>query len=255
MILLMPAPVLEVAELAHTYPDGTKAVQGVSFSVEPGEIVVIIGLSGAGKSTILRCINGIVRPTKAKIRFLDEQVRWDYGYLLQLRRRIGFIFQNFNILEKLTVLTNVLLGRLGVQPAWAMPLYRFSQRDREVATAALAKVGLLKEWHKCAGELSGGQQQRVGVARALAQEPRLLLADEPVSSLDPLTADRVLGHFVRICREEELATVINLHAVPLARKYADRVLGVRDGRIVFEGKPSQLELTILQNIYGEEYDE
>lgn len=249
------APVLEVSELAHTYPDGTKAVRSASFRVEPGEILVIIGLSGAGKSTILRCINGIVRPTKARIHFLGEEVRWDYGYLLRLRRRIGFIFQNFNILGKLSVLTNVLLGRLGYQPAWAMPLYRFSQRDREVATAALAKVGLVREWHKRAGELSGGQQQRVGVARALAQEPRLLLADEPVSSLDPLTADQVLGHFVRICREQELATVINLHAVPLARKYADRVLGVRDGRIVFEGKPSQLELSVLRGIYGEEYDE
>lgn len=250
----MPAPILAVENLVHTYPDGTQAVRGVSFAVNPGEIVTIIGLSGAGKSTVLRCINGLVRPKGGSVHFRGQRVKHDQDSLRHLRRSIGMVFQHFNLIGNLSVLTNVLMGRLSYQPGWLQPLYRFPRRDRDLAAAALDKVGLLKEWHKRAGELSGGQQQRVGVARALAQEPELLLADEPVSSLDPLTADVVLGHFVRVVRSEKLAALMNLHTVELARKYSDRVIGVRDGLVVWEGLPAELTVPILKNIYGEEYD-
>ncbi len=245
---------LVVDNLAHTYPDGTKALRGVSLTLTRGEIVSVIGLSGAGKSTLLRCINGLVHPTGGSVEFDGQAVGWDAGSLRYLRRKIAMIFQHFNLIGNLSVLSNVLMGRLSYQSCWMQPLYSFSKRDREIAVTALDRVGLLNEWDKRASELSGGQQQRVGVARALAQEPRLLLADEPVSSLDPLTADTVLGHFVKIVRQEGLAALINLHAVELARKYSDRILGVREGRCVWQGPPDDLTTPVLKRIYGEEYD-
>jgi phosphonate transport system ATP-binding protein len=251
-ILGMPG-LLAIENLAHTYPDGTKALRGVSLTLEPGEIVSVIGLSGAGKSTMLRCINGLIHPTSGRVEFEGRAVKWDTSSLRRLRRKIAMIFQQFNLIGNLSVMSNVLMGRLGYQECWMQPLYRFAKRDREIAITALDKVGLLNEWHKKARELSGGQQQRVGVARALAQEPRLLLADEPVSSLDPLTADSVLGHFVKIVRQEGLAALMNLHAVELARKYSDRILGVREGLGVWNGKPAELTTTVLRNVYGEDY--
>jgi len=252
-ILDMPR-LLMVDNLAHTYPDGTRALRGVSLALNRGEILSIIGLSGAGKSTLLRCINGLVRPTEGSVEFDGRTVDWDAGSLRHLRRMIAMIFQHFNLIGNLSVLSNVLMGRLSYQSCLMQPFYSFSKRDREIAAAALDKIGLLNEWDKRASELSGGQQQRVGVARALAQEPRLLLADEPVSSLDPLTADTVLGHFVKIVRKEKLATLMNLHAVELARKYSDRILGVREGQCVWQGLPDELTTAVLKSIYGEEYD-
>lgn len=245
---------LVVDNLAHTYPDGTKALRGVSLTLSRGEIVSVIGLSGAGKSTLLRCINGLVRPTSGNVAFDGKAVAWDAGSMRHLRRKIAMIFQHFNLIGNLSVMSNVLMGRLSYQSCLMQPLYGFSRRDREIAVTALDKIGLLNEWDKRASELSGGQQQRVGVARALAQEPRLLLADEPVSSLDPLTADTVLGHFVKIVRQEKLATLMNLHAVELARKYSDRILGIREGRCVWQGLSSELTTSVLKSIYGEEYD-
>jgi phosphonate transport system ATP-binding protein len=249
----VPEALLTVDNIVHAYPDGTKALRGLSLSVAPGEIVSIIGLSGAGKSTLLRCINGLVRPQSGMVTFGGKQVAWDARSLRLLRRDIGMVFQHFNLISNLSVLTNVLLGRLGYQPSWMQPFYRFSAQDRDIAASAMEKVGMLREWHKRASELSGGQQQRVGVARALAQEPRLLLADEPVSSLDPLTADIVLGHFVEIVRGEKLAALMNLHTVELARKYSDRMVGVREGRAVWEGKPAEATTELLKSIYGDEY--
>ncbi len=251
-ILGMPG-LLAVENLTHTYPDGTKALSGVSLTLKPGEIVSVIGLSGAGKSTMLRCINGLIRPTSGRVEFEGQAVKWDTSSLRRLRRKIAMIFQHFNLIGNLSVLSNVLMGRLGYQACWMQALYRFAERDRQIAIAALDKMGLLNEWHKKARELSGGQQQRVGVARALAQEPKLLLADEPVSSLDPLTADTVLGHFVKIVRREGLAALMNLHAVELARKYSDRIIGVREGQGVWRGLPAELTTSVLRGIYGEEY--
>ena len=249
----MPEALLTAENIAHAYPDGTKALRGLTLSIAPGEIVSIIGLSGAGKSTLLRCINGLVRPQSGTVTFEGRVVSWDARSLRLLRRDIGMVFQHFNLIGNLSVLTNVLIGRLGYQPSWMQPFYRFTAQDKDIAAAALEKVGMLREWHKRASELSGGQQQRVGVARALAQEPKLLLADEPVSSLDPLTADIVLGHFVSIVRKEKLAALINLHTVELARKYSDRMVGVREGRAVWEGKPGEATVEILKSIYGDEY--
>ena len=252
-ILGMPV-LLEVNDLEHTYPDGTQALHKVSLTLARGEIVSVIGLSGAGKSTLLRCINGLVHPTAGSVEFNGHPVTWDAGSLRHLRREIAMIFQHFNLIGNLSVLSNVLMGRLSYQPGWLQPLYGFPKRDRELAVIALDKVGLLNEWDKRASELSGGQQQRVGVARALAQEPRLLLADEPVSSLDPLTADIVLGHFVNVVRQEGLAALMNLHAVELARRHSDRILGIREGQCVWRGLPGDLTANVLKRIYGEKYD-
>ena len=245
---------LAVNDLAHTYPDGTQALRKVSLALARGEIVSIIGLSGAGKSTLLRCINGLVRPTGGSIEFDGNRVTWDAGSLRNLRREIAMIFQHFNLIGNLSVLSNVLMGRLSYQPGWLQPLYGFPKHDRKIAAVALGKVGLLNEWDKRASELSGGQRQRVGVARALAQEPRLLHADEPVSSLDPLTADTVLGHFVQIVRQEGLVALMNLHAVELARKHSDRILGIREGQCVWQGLPDDLTAEVLKSVYGEDYD-
>lgn len=246
----MSNAVLEVSSLSHTYPDGTEAVREVSLAVFPAEIVGLIGPSGAGKSTILRCINRLIRPKSGKLHFLGKEVGGSYAELLFLRRKIGMIFQEFNLIPNLSVLMNVLLGRLSYQAFWRQAFCSFSRRDNEIALSALFKVGMLEFRRKKARELSGGQKQRVGIARALAQEPTLLLADEPVSNLDPLTAEQILEHFVNLCREANLAAIINLHSVELAKNFCDRIYGVSEGTIVFEGKPSELSPEVVSKIYS-----
>ena len=247
---------LEIRNLTKVYDDGTVALKNVSFDVAEGEFLVIIGLSGSGKSTLLRCINRLIDPTEGKIVWDGADVTAARSNELRLiRRRIGMIFQHFNLVKRSSVVTNVLAGRLGyVKPSSSL-LHRFPQEDRNRAYAALERVGITDQARKRADELSGGQQQRVGIARALMQDPRMILADEPVASLDPVLAHSILGHLERINQESHTTIICSLHYLDLVQRYATRVIGLRKGEVVYRGtKDEILRLTDreFKEIYGEE---
>jgi len=247
---------LEIKNLTKVYDDGTVALKDVSFTVEPGEFLVIIGLSGSGKSTLLRCINRLIDPTEGQILWDDQDITAaEADQLRQVRRQIGMIFQHFNLVKRSSVLINVLSGRLGyVRPVVSL-LQHFPSRDREMAWKALERVGITNQAHKQARELSGGQQQRVGIARALMQQPRMILADEPVASLDPVLAHSILGYLEELNKEEKITVLCSLHYLDLVQRYATRVIGLRDGRIVYRGSQEDIRgMTDEQfkEIYGEE---
>jgi phosphonate transport system ATP-binding protein len=243
--------VLEVAGLAKTYPTGDQALRGVSFTVDGNDAVFVIGPSGAGKSTLLRCLNRLVEPDGGTVR-LDgvEVTALDGAALRHTRRRMGMIFQEFNLVERLTVMENVLSGRLGYVSLWHAWRRRFPAADIEAAYRTLARVGLDGFENKRADELSGGQRQRVGIARALVQRPRILLVDEPTSSLDPRTSEAVMALITELAAEDGIPALVNIHDVPLARAFARRIIGLRDGRIVFDGPSSALDERALVDIYG-----
>ncbi len=247
---------LEVKNLTKVYDDGTVALRDVSFSVEQGEFLVVIGLSGSGKSTLLRCINRLIEPTEGQILWDGADVTAAQATeLRRVRRRIGMIFQHFNLVRRSSVLTNVLAGRLGYVQPWASLLHRFPGRDRELAWKALERVGIADQAHKQARELSGGQQQRVGIARALMQQPRMVLADEPVASLDPVLAHSILGYLEQLNQQEHVTVICSLHYLDLVQRYATRVIGLREGRLVYRGDRAQIRsMTDAQfkEIYGEE---
>lgn len=247
---------LQVEHLTKIYPDGTVALRDVSFEVEDGEFLVVIGLSGSGKSTLLRCINRLVEPTEGRIVWNGRDITAaDQTELRLIRREIGMIFQHFNLVKRSSVLTNVLAGRLGyTPPAWSL-INRFRREDYERARRALERVGIPDKVHNRADELSGGQQQRVGIARALMQEPKMILADEPVASLDPVLANSVLGYLERINQEDGVTIICSLHFLDLVQRYASKVIGLREGRIVFTGDSEdirQLSDERFKEIYGEE---
>jgi phosphonate transport system ATP-binding protein len=247
---------LQIENLTKIYDDGTRALTDVSFSVEEGEFLVVIGLSGSGKSTLLRCINRLVEPTSGRIIWNGRDITAaDQSELREIRREIGMIFQHFNLVKRSTVMTNVLSGRLGyTPPAWSL-INRFRKADKERAIQALKRVGIPDKANNRADELSGGQQQRVGIARALMQEPKMILADEPVASLDPVLAHSILGNLERINQEDKMTVICSLHFLDLVQRYATRVIGLRDGRIVFEGDSQdirQLSDERFKEIYGEE---
>jgi len=247
---------LEVQNLTKVYPDGTVALKDVSFTVQPGEFLVIIGLSGSGKSTLLRCINRLIDPTEGRILWDGVDVTAAEGEdLRRVRRQIGMVFQQFNLVKRSSVLTNVLAGRLGYTPTGASLLHRFSAADRELAAKALARVGISDQARKQARELSGGQQQRVGIARALMQQPRMILADEPVASLDPVLAHSILGHLEDLNREDGITILCSLHYLDLVQRYASRVIGLRAGRLVWRGTDEDIRRmndAEFKEIYGEE---
>jgi phosphonate transport system ATP-binding protein len=247
---------LEVRNLTKVYDDGTVALREVSFSVEQGEFLVIIGLSGSGKSTLLRCINRLIEPTEGQILWEGQDITAaDPEALRKIRRRIGMIFQQFNLVRRSSVLTNVLSGRLGyVRPGPSL-LHRFPARDREAAWKALKRVGLTDQARKQARELSGGQQQRVGIARALMQEPHMVLADEPVASLDPVLAHSILGYLEELNQQDRITVLCSLHYLDLVQRYATRVIGLRDGRVVYRGSRDNIRAMTdeqFKEIYGEE---
>lgn len=249
----MRGAAVRVEHLTKIYPDGTRALNDVSFSVSPGEFLIIIGLSGSGKSTLMRCINRLVEPTAGKI-FVDdvEVTALAPDALRRMRRQIGMIFQQFNLVKRSSVLTNVLAGRLGyIPPAWALSNY-FPRDLREQAQRHLATVGIPEKAHTRADQLSGGQQQRVGIARALMQDPKLILADEPVASLDPATSHSVLRYVEDLNRREGITVMCSLHFLSLARRYGTRLIALKGGEIVYEGQPADIDEIRFKEIFGEE---
>ena len=245
------ASVIRLENLSVTYPGGVEALRGVDLSVGKGEFVVIVGLSGAGKSTLLRVLNGLVPATSGSV-IIDgtEVVGASAATLRRVRARTGMIFQTFNLVHRTTVVNNVLMGRLSGVPPWRSTLGLWPAEDREAAMVALERVGIIEKAYVRASDLSGGQQQRVGIARALAQEPSLMLADEPVASLDPITSRQVMGDLLRINQELGITTVVNLHFLDLAREYARRLIGLRDGELVYDGDIAEVDEGTFQEIYG-----
>lgn len=247
---------LEIRNLTKIYEDGTLAVDNVSFTVPDGEFLVVIGLSGSGKSTLLRCINRLIDPTEGAIIWNGEDLAKLEGEdLRKARRRIGMVFQHFNLVDRSSVMTNALSGRLGYSRTWPTMLHRFSKEDREKAWSTLRRLNIEDQAHKLARELSGGQQQRVGIARALMQDPELMLADEPVASLDPVLAHSILQHLEDLNREDELTIICSLHYLDLVQRYATSVIGLRDGKLVYQGTKSEIKKMTdeeFKTIYGEE---
>lgn len=241
--------------VSKTYPNGVEALKNISLEIYEGEFVAIIGLSGAGKSTLLRLINKLIENTGGEVFFDGKSVTKAKGKeLINIRRQIGMIFQGFNIVKRMSVLSNVLSGRVAYHPTWKTILGLFPEEDKQIAYRALQRVDILEKVHSRASNLSGGQQQRVAIARALAQEPKMMLADEPVASLDPITTVQVMDYLKKINEEDGITTVANLHHVDLAWKYATRVVGVRDGEIVYDVQMDKMKKSVfyndLEKVYG-----
>jgi phosphonate transport system ATP-binding protein len=243
---------LVVEHLVKDYPGGIRALEDVSIEVRDGEFLVLIGLSGSGKSTLLRCINRLVEPSGGRILLDDVDITAaGPNELRKIRRSIGMIFQQFNLVKRSSVLTNVLTGRLGYVSQWQGLLAHFGEEDYRRALINLERVGLRERSHQRADRLSGGQQQRVAIARALMQEPKIMLADEPVASLDPATSHSVLKYLQQINREG-MTVICSLHFLSLARTYGTRVIALKAGRLMFDGKPSEIDADRFRSIYGEE---
>jgi phosphonate transport system ATP-binding protein len=242
-------PVLTLQDVAVTYANGVAALAPTSLSISRGRFLVLLGPSGAGKSTLLRCLNGLVRPVQGEVIAEDRgSIFKSHQALREHRRRTGMIFQQHHLIGRLSALQNVLMGRVAAHNALRsmLPLPR---TDRMVALRALERVGLLDRALDRADRLSGGQQQRVGIARAMAQQPEIILADEPVASLDPVAGEKILADLHRICREDGITAIVSLHQVDLARRFADRIIGLSSGRIIFDGSPAQLGASMIDEIY------
>jgi len=232
------------------------ALKDLSFSVQKGEFLVVIGLSGSGKSTLLRCINRLIEPTSGAIRLNNvDLTQLAAARMRRVRRGMGMIFQHFNLVNRSTVLTNVLTGRLGYTSTWRSMIGWFSPEDRALAMENLERVGLREKAYVRADELSGGQQQRVGIARALMQEPELLLVDEPVSALDPATSNSIMQYFEEVNREDGVTVLTSLHFLSLARRFGTRIIALKDGELVFDGLPSEIDNVRFKEIYGEDAEE
>jgi len=240
---------LKIKDLRKSYDGHLWAVDKVSLSVNEGDFVILLGLSGSGKSTLLRCINRLVEPTSGQINFLGSDVRSaSFSELRKIRRNIGMIFQQFNLVKNLSVLINVLSGRLG----YHSPFSPFTKQDKELAYQCLERVGLSDFAQRSVKQLSGGQQQRVAIARALMQKPKLVLADEPVASLDPATADSIMQYLGEINQKDGITVICSLHFLSLARKYGNRVYALKDGKCAFEGVPTDIDEQRFQEIYGQD---
>lgn len=244
---------LELKGLSKRYATGDLALNEVDLQVPAGQVLALIGPSGAGKSTLIRCINRLVEPSAGSVSLDGEDLSRLRGKKLKLaRRQIGMIFQSYALVDRLSVMENVLSGRLGYLGFWRSLLRKFDSADVQKACELLERVGLLEMLDKRGDALSGGQKQRVGIARALMQQPKLLLVDEPTASLDPKTSRQIMRLIVELCREQNLAVIINIHDVALAQQFVDRVVGLAAGQIVFDGKPDELTEETLTLIYGEE---
>ena len=244
---------LVIRGLVKEYVPGKPVLRGIDLAIAPEGITAIIGPSGAGKSTLIRCINRLVEPTAGEILLHGEDLAKLRGKALRLaRRRIGMVFQEYNLVERLTVMENVLSGRLGYVPLWRAWLRKYPEADIARAFELLDAVGLPEHATRRADALSGGQRQRVGIARALMQRPELLLADEPTSSLDPKTAVEVMELLARLTAAAGVPVIVNIHNVELAKRFAQRIVGMAGGAVVFDGPPEDLRPHHLQQIYGGE---
>lgn len=244
---------LQVRNLTKIYEGGVLALDKVSFDAPSGQFLAVIGLSGSGKSTLLRCINRLIEPTSGQVlwngvditNLSEDEMRW-------VRRKIGMVFQHFNLVHRSTVLTNVLAGRLGyVNPTWSL-LNRFPKHDIEKAMQQLNRVGIADKAAQRADELSGGQQQRVGIARALMQDPEMILADEPVASLDPVLAHSIMQYLELINKEDGVTVLCSLHFLDLVHRYANRVIALNEGKLVFDGAPQEIDDLKFKEIYGKD---
>ena len=246
-------PMLEISQLVKVYATGQRALSGVDLTVDEPQVVAVIGSSGAGKSTLIRCINRLVEPSSGRIT-LDgiDITALGRRQLRAARRRMGMIFQEYNLVERLTVMENVLSGRLGYVGFWQACRRRYPARDVTTAFEILDRVELVGYENTRADALSGGQRQRVGIARALMQQPDLLLVDEPTASLDPRTGRQIMRLLCELVHERGMPALVNIHDVQLAQTYADRIIGLGDGKIVFDGTPDRLTEDVLTEIYGEE---
>lgn len=239
--------------VSKVYPNKVKGLDGVSLTIAQGEFVAIIGRSGAGKSTLLRAVNKMHEVTAGTLKVDDVEVRLLEGKALRaFRRRIGMVFQSFNLVNRTTVIRNVLVAKVPEMPLFRVLLGLYRKEDKIAALTALDKVGILEKAYVRVDQISGGQQQRVALARTLAQNPQIILADEPVAALDPVTARQVMDDFKRINQETNITILLNIHHVELALEYADRIIGIRSGRIVFDGKAAEVDRTVIERIYTEE---
>jgi phosphonate transport system ATP-binding protein len=255
-----PAAAIEVRDLGKTYPDGTRALSGVNLTVSTHDFVTVIGSSGAGKSTLLRCMNRLIRPTQGELILFGEDIADVSGAgLRRVRRRVGMIFQQFHLVRRLTVLENVLVGRLRFNtspvPFLGTLMRLFSRSEKEFAFECLKQVGIAELAYRRADALSGGQQQRVAIARALAQEPQVFLADEPIASLDPRSSEIVLQILQNIHETRGIPVIVNLHHIDFARRYGKRVLAMRGGRLVMDGTADDLNRDSVAEVYGARVDE
>ena len=248
--------ILKVDNLHKIYTNGTHALKGVSFKVEEGEFLVIIGLSGSGKSTLLRCINRLIEPTSGNVNFMGKDIAHIKGdELRRAKAQIGMVFQQFNLVKRRSVLTNVLTGKLGSLGTFESLFEKFSDDVYKEAYDSLETVGISEKADIRADSLSGGQQQRVAIARSLMQNPKLLLADEPVASLDPATSNSIMQYFEKINKERGTTVICNLHFLSLVRRYATRVIALKAGEIIYEGLPNEIDESWFKRIYGEDAEE
>ncbi len=244
---------LEINNLQKIYPGDVLALDNVSFKVEPGEFLAVIGLSGSGKSTLLRCINRLVEPTAGQIIWNGMDItQASQDEMLRIRRKIGMVFQHFNLVSRSKVITNVLAGRLGYVNPFMSVINRFPKEDIDLAMHEMERVGITDQAYKRADELSGGQQQRVGIARAMVQEPEMILADEPVASLDPVLAHTIMQYLEKINQEEGVMILCSLHFLDLVHRYADRAIALNDGLLMFDGPPGEIDDEKFKEIYGKE---
>jgi phosphonate transport system ATP-binding protein len=240
---------ITIDKLEVVYPNGTRALAPTTLSIERGRFTVLLGSSGAGKSTLLRTLNGLVRPSAGNITVDGVGALHGRHAMRTHRRSTGMVFQQHQLIGRATVLQNVLTGRLGYHSG-LRTLLPWPAAEKRRALDAIERAGLIDYALRRADQLSGGQQQRVGIARALVQDPALILADEPIASLDPATADRVLGLLHSICKADGITAVVSLHQLDFARRYADVIVGLAQGAVVFQGPPSRLDLVAIQKIYG-----
>lgn len=240
-------PLIKLDHVHKIYPNGFHALHGIDLQIQAGEFVTVIGRSGAGKTTLIRLFNGLEAATQGRV-IIDNQAL-ERRTLRKIRSQVGMVFQHFNLVDQLNVMSNVLCGRLATRHWLPSLFYLFSKQDFHAASHALERVGLTdKAWNR-ADKLSGGQQQRVGLARALAMQPKIILADEPIASLDPVIGEEIMQLLKDICRQDGITVVANLHQPEFVKKFSDRILGLVDGQVVFDGKPAQLTEDILATIY------